>query len=41
MRLVNPELVAFYNRIFDLFLKIPIEYRFNAKVSKNIKKGKL
>jgi len=30
----EPRTIAFYNRIFDLFLKIPIEYRFNAKVSK-------
>ena len=30
----EPRTVAFYNRIFDLFLKIPAEYRFGAKVSK-------
>ena len=30
----QPRTVAFYNRIFDLFLKIPAEYRFGAKVSK-------
>ena len=33
----QPRTVAFYNRIFDLFLKIPAEYRFNAKVSKKTK----
>ena len=30
----EPRTVAFYNQIFDLFLKIPAEYRFGAKVSK-------
>ena len=30
----QPRTIAFYNQIFDLFLKIPAEYRFGAKVSK-------
>ncbi|MDG2397244.1 MAG: asparagine synthase-related protein [Flavobacteriaceae bacterium] len=30
----EPRTIAFENEIFDLFLKIPIEYRFGAAVSK-------